>query len=197
MYLRTIKKLIEPNNIEYTNAFFMDCHIACEAYFSRLMFIGLRMNGVSYKQAMEATKESFLHIHDTLEKALVLINKEKGPMVFKEENLKTGLQLFVDCSAGYRNKLQHGAIEEINDLNVLKLIIDINLSLIREIEFYLMKYFNQSAFDSPGKWGAKRIITIQEIDDIRKKFKLKPGSKIMSFEKSNELFSKINWQHKK
>lgn len=197
MHLITIKKLIDPNNTEYTNSFFKDCHIACEAYLSRLMFIGLRKNGINYQQAEEATKESFLSIHDTLKKALILIDKEKGPLAVKEDNLKIGLKLFTEYSAGYRNKLQHGAIEEINDSNVLKLIIDINLSLIREIEFYLKKYFNLSAFNTPGEWGAKRVTTTHKIDDIRKKFGLRPGSKIMSFEKSIELFSKVVWSHEK
>jgi hypothetical protein len=160
MYLKTIKELIDPNNTEYTNSFFKDCHIACESYFTRLMLIGLRMNGISYRQTSEVTKDSFLSIRDTLEKALILIDKEKGPLVVKEVNLKNGLELFIKYSAGYRNKLQHGAIEEINDPIVLKLVIDINLSLIREIEFYLNKYFNLSAFNTPGEWGAKRITTI-------------------------------------
>ena len=70
MYLKTIKELAYKRYTEYSDSDIKESECAVEAYFNRLIFIGLRLQGVKYKQCQEIIKNTFIHEKESLKKHL-------------------------------------------------------------------------------------------------------------------------------
>lgn len=169
MYLKTIKEIAYKRYAKYSDNDIKETECAVEAYFNRLILIGLRLKGVKYEQCQEIIKNTFIHEKDSLKNGLKLICKEQLKDIYssKIEKLK---ELFESFSVVYRNKLVHGAISGVHDKKIAELCVKINKALIQELEKSLNKHLNHSAFDQPKKWGAKnsqRDFTDDEISEFK------------------------------
>ena len=70
MYLKTIKELAYKRYTEYSDSDIKESECAVEAYFNRLILIGLRLEGVKYEQCQEIIKNTFIHEKESLKKHL-------------------------------------------------------------------------------------------------------------------------------
>ena len=190
MYLKTIKELAYKRYTEYSDSDIKESECAVEAYFNRLIFIGLRLQGVKYKQCQEIIKNTFIHEKESLKNGLKLICAEKHEALYstKIDELKDLFEMF---SVVYRNKLVHGAISGVHDKKIAELCVKINKVLIQELEKSLKKQLNHSAFDQPKKWGAKTSQRDFTEDEI-KRFKLgKEAKNPIKYEEAKQKFDSI------
>lgn len=194
MYLKEIKAIID-NEPEFSTDYFLKTHRSLEGYFNRLIFIGLRINVIKYADSQKIIRNTFLNVHNSLEKGLCLLEKKQGAIIFNSPTIKSAYKLFLDFSVRYRNKIEHAVLAEIRDELTLETCINTNIYLLREIEYMLNKTFQKSAFDKPTLWGAKKSFKNITDQDVKS---LKLGSEAKEPIKSSnafEEFKKIKWVH--
>ena len=140
--------------------------------------IGLRLKGVQYNNAVKIIEGTYINTGSLIEKVLFLLNQTGG----KQQQVITSLknshpeffqmnELVLKFTAPYRNRLAHGTIEELKDQKLVNWLCHINRSYFKEFESLLQKEFGHSAFEAPGKWGAKRGVQ-EQVEDTVKNLKL-------------------------
>lgn len=170
MYLREVQELISNYQYQFVDSEIVLTEQAVEAYFMRLILIGLRLKGVSYKQAQEIIMNNYVKTETALSVALNLINKDNAQAVLEKESIKTISTLFMKFSRPYRNKLEHSGVGGITDTEIIRTCININTAFIREMEYQITNEMGHSAFAEPKEWGARRserILTDAEIDNLK------------------------------
>lgn len=169
MYISTVMELISDYDFKFIDSEIALTEQAVETYFRRLVFIGLRLKGVSYKQAQSVIMNKFIRTDTALKTALRLINKEKAPNVLEKESIKAISGLFMKYSRPYRNMIEHSGVGGITDTQIIRICIDINIFFIKEMEHQIVKELGHSAFVEPKEWGAKRsekVFSDIEIDNL-------------------------------
>jgi len=138
---------------------FIDLHRYVEGYLRRLLLIGLRLHAVQYKQAQKIIELTFLNKPALIEKSFALIShhtftyhqaKKKYP------SFAISTDLFFRFTSPYRNWLVHGVYDTIHDSELLEYLCRADRQFMIEFEKVLKAQFNRSAFDKPGKWGARK-----------------------------------------
>ena len=175
MGIQDIKKIVEltPNNVTTDN--FINIHKATESYIRRLFLIGLRVNGVSYKVALQVIKGSYLNNKVLIEKTIKLITKgTKEISDFENSNndLKILKELFFEFTSIYRNRVIHGIYKTVNDQTILNHCYYINKYFIIEFEQTLLLLHYKSAYDTPSDWGAIRDTSTESFDQVVRRLNL-------------------------
>jgi len=194
MDLKLIKAILYSPP-EITTYYFMKSYRACESYFNRIVFIGLRLKGIQYSQAEKIIRTTFMPIRDSLRKGLSLIDEQKGKKIIQQEAVQNSFNLFLGFSAPYRNLVSHGVLTEISDQRTLELLIELNIKMLKEIEHEIGKTFNLSILDEPQKWGArksKKVFTENEINELKLGHDAREP---ISIGEAERLYKEINWSH--
>jgi hypothetical protein len=163
--LKRLKAVLLSKKQENTSEDFFISHRFIEGYIKRVFLIGLRLNGVQYNNSVKIIEGTYVNTSSLIEKVLFLLNKTSGKQQQVITNLKNRNPSFflindlvLKFTAPYRNRLAHGTIEELRDQELVNWLCHINRSFFKEFESLLLKEFGHSAFENPGKWGAKRGI---------------------------------------
>ena len=170
MYISKVKELAYDYKYCYKDDEIILTEQAVESFIMRLILIGLRLKGMTYKQSQQVVVSTYIRTKDALPTALRLLDKDKANEILKHNTIKELSDLFFSFSVVYRNKLSHGAIGGISDKRVIEVCIQINTNLIRETEAIIKSVMGHSAFDSPSTWGAgksSRRFSDAEIDGLR------------------------------
>jgi hypothetical protein len=173
--LKNLKNLVESNPSNITTTDFVNLHVGIESYLKRLLFIGLRLNGVQYKTATEVVSMTNLQNRQLIKKTIKLISQNKKTLTdFENHNtdFKVILDLFFEFTSVYRNRVVHGVDEIIYDNTILRYCYFIDKCLIREFEMTLISHGFNSAFDTPKTWGASRSKNTENFDEIIKRLDL-------------------------
>ena len=173
--IQNLKVLMTLSPASPTTEDFIKIHKAVEGYIRRLLFIGLRLNGVKYSTSQEVINLSYLNNQDLIKKSIVLISRSTHKITdFETQNpdLKVLLDLFSNFTSIYRNRLVHGIYENINDQIALNLCYYIDKYLIKEFEDTLIQLEYRSAFDSPTEWGATRTQSSETFDQVISRLRL-------------------------
>lgn len=173
--LSNLKTLIANKPVNPTTDDFIKIHKGVEGYFRRLIFIGLRINGVKYQKCQEVIALSYLTNRPLVTKAIDLITGHKKTISdFEKSNqdFKVFLNLFFTFTSVYRNRIVHGVDEKIYDQTILKYCYYIDNYLIDEFEDTFKKLRFPSAFDCPRDWSAKRVIKNESLNSVVTRLKL-------------------------
>lgn len=176
--VKQLKAVLSLKKRINTSDDFFKSHRYVEGYIKRVFLIGLRLNGVQYKNAVKIIEGTYIKTDSLIEKVLFLLSHNGG----KQQQVITSLkkshpeffqmnELVLKFTVPYRNRLAHGTIEELKDQELVDWLCHINRSYFKEFESLLLKEFGHSAFEEPGKWGAKRGIQ-KKTEDIVKNLKL-------------------------
>jgi len=155
MSLTSFRKILAENAI--TDDYFLRLHFCIEAIIRRLFLIGLRLQGVQFRIAQTIVDE---YPPMGLEKHLKNVFDHCG---IDYAELKTHdkyaklEELFFNFTSPWRNRRVHGLSSNITDTELLKHLITADKRFIKELETSLKKMGKPSFFDTPKKWGAKRI----------------------------------------
>jgi hypothetical protein len=154
MHLSEVKQVhdIDP---EINTDYFLKTHLAVEAATLRLGLIALRLQSIPYEQARKTIRSRWIRPASDLKKILDSIESTSANRVWSDYGLERLAEAFKEYSSKYRNKVLHAAISEIYDQKELALCIEINVSLLRQLEKSLRECFDHSLFDTPASWGAK------------------------------------------
>ncbi len=189
-----LKKIITSKKKNFTTDDFLTIHRFTEGYLKRITFIGLRLNDIQYNTAKELTDFIYIGgIHSQIKKIFELLpqNHSYETIIRKHKDFEIIYQLFKNYSCPLRNRLVHGGIGKIKNQDVLFYACSIDKKFIESFENILKKEWGHSAFDTPGKWGAKRITMIQKNEDIIQKLKLgKFHPSELNLEKVKNILSK-------
>jgi len=150
-YLETFEN--DVSKIEISSENFLYIHSTVEGYWKRLLFIGIRANGVQYEMAKEVMKKVNLSANATVEKAQSLLETEFPEIKnYFKSNTDLGIlmELFRTFCSPYRNWCIHGVMDAGKD--TLQLCIYVNILLIKELEKTLEANNLPSAFDRPRKF---------------------------------------------
>lgn len=173
--LTNLKNLLSQNTQNLTTDDFIKIHKSFEGYIRRLLLIGLRLNGVKYETSVEVIDMSYLNNRDLIRITIELITRgTKSLNYFENHNpdLKVLLELFFDFTTIYRNRVIHGVDERINDPTILRHCYFIDKFLIEEFESTLISLKYKSAFDKPTEWGATRITSDENINQVIARLKI-------------------------
>ena len=177
LYLEQAKKTLASQEISQPQ--FIKIHLTVEGIIKRLLFIGLRKNGVQYKTAQQAIAEYYESNKTTiLEKAWNLCGIDYQKTVSADPAYKTMENLFLAFSSKYRNILVHGNDGALHDIELVKTLIQVDKKFIQSIEFALKNNNKPSFFEPPKAWGIKNG-TITDIDEVYRtllQFKRKNGN---------------------
>lgn len=144
---------------------FLELHKDIEGYFRRLLYISLRLKGLSDDFSKKITSRCSLNSNEVLTKSFDLISQKKTnlngeKMTYKSiedkyDRFKTLFRYYKNYSSRYRNLYLHGIIENIGDVEI-RLSYIVEKKLLLEIENILKKEYGKSATDKPTSWGATR-----------------------------------------
>ncbi len=194
MDLKYIKAMIyDPP--ETNTDYFMKSYRTCESYFNRIVFIGLRLKGVQYGQAVKIIRTTYMPVKVSLRKGLDLIDTKKSEGIVQKEAVRDSFNLFIGFSVPHRNLVSHGVLTEINERKTLGLLIELNIKMLKEIEFEIGRTFNHSVLDPPKKWGAgksNKVFTENEIKGLELGHDAREP---ISTGEAEKLYSAINWRH--
>lgn len=196
MDLKHIKTMIN-NPPEFNTDYFMRSYRTCESYFKRIVFIGLRLKGVQYNQAERIIRTTFMPVRDILRKGLELLDKNKSEQIIEKAAVQNSFNLFLKFSVPYRNLVSHGVLTEIDDQKTLRLLIELNIKMIKEIEHEVGKTFNRSILDEPKKWGARKSNKIFAEDEIRALKLGHDAREPIAIAEAKKLYEDIYWLHRK
>ena len=156
MYLKDFKNILNDETISCEQ--FLRIHCCVEELFRRLLLIGLRLQGVQYKES-ELISENYYNRdqNEKLKLALKYCNINYQDLL-KYNNFNELQMLYLKFTCRHRNKLMHGVALTYNDNDLLKLLITVDRSFILEIESFFEHIKKPSIFAKPSKWGAKKGI---------------------------------------
>lgn len=150
IHLAAKLKCADRTNIE---AYFLKIHAASEAFFRRLLFVGLRLNMVSFHDAQE-----WLHHNDstpTKSEFPKTFNRLYGPdlsfemLLAKDPRSQILWELWFDFAKPVRNHLAHGIRGYTSDW--LECGIRINQGLLIELDAGMAEYLGGSIADNLSK----------------------------------------------
>ena len=124
--LKRLKDLFSNPPQDFTTKTFIEIHEGVEAYFRRLLIIGLRLNQVQYNTSIEVIRRLWTNNPDLLKNLIYLISfRSKSLNDFQQSNpdFKELLELFFDFTSRYRNLIVQGVDDKINDPTTLKYLI--------------------------------------------------------------------------
>jgi hypothetical protein len=173
--LQNLQNLVAANPPVITTDDFIKIHKGVEGYIRRLLFIGLRLNGVKYETASEVINMSYLNNRELLKKTVELVTRNTNTLTgFENHNsdFKEIINLFFDFTSIYRNRVIHGVYENINDQTILKHCYYIDKYLIEEFEYTLNSLGYNSAFDQPNAWGAIRATGTETFNQVITRLRL-------------------------
>jgi len=149
----------------FTTAEFLDIHRYMEGYLKRVLFIGLRLKGVQYKNAEFIVSKIQLDIATAIGKSWFFLDQsgsKNGAFIKALESKHPDLfilkEVFITFCSRYRNQVAHGLIGQISGQDAIDLLCHVNLSFYKAIEAMLQAEFSCSAFDTPTLWGASRSL---------------------------------------
>jgi len=155
-----IKSGLSSRKKNYSSSEFFDLHRYIEAYIKRILLIGLRLNGIKYKQSTIIVESTYLNTANLIEKVLFLLDQSDSKQNIIIEKLKKNhvdffvlKELLIKFSSKYRNWLAHGTIIELKDTELINYLCHVNKSFFKEFEKLLKIEFSHSAFEKPGDWG--------------------------------------------
>ena len=150
----------------------LDVHICVEGYFKRLLFIGLRLNEVQYETARQVIERYWSRsLKELIKKAWN--TSGVGYDTAKQYDGYREVERYVTTfTAYYRNQRVHGGRDEIEDQRLLVAMIDVDKEIIRVSERICQATVGCSAFQKPGRWGAKRG-RIEDIAAVLQRFNLR------------------------
>jgi len=163
--LKQLQQAMAPQKAQCNSHDFLNLHRYTEAYVKRVLLIGLRVNGVKYKESGKIVESTFSPTASLVEKTLFLLDQSGGKHGEVIQQLKVKYATFFELnylltkfSAKYRNWLAHGTIDELKNEELINHLCHVNKSFMHEFENLLMTEHGHSAFDKPSDWGAKRGI---------------------------------------
>lgn len=173
-----LRQIMVRKDSKYTSHDFLNIHRYTEAYIKRVLFIGLRLNGVRYKESENIINATFIPTAGLIEKSLVLLSKsdERHSEVIKKLRLQYSAffdlsDLLVKFSSKYRNWLAHGLIDELKDEELIDYLCYVNRVFVKLFEEFLKAEYGHSAFEKPSEWGATNGFK-ERIEDTAKRLSL-------------------------
>ncbi len=165
--LKQCQKILNKNEI--SDEYFLELHFCIEGCIKRLLFIGLRLNGVEYKTARESIDKYYKPFPSMLEVAFSLAGFDYKKDLCKYKNYKEIEEFFLGFSTKYRNYRVHGVMDKISSKNneLLKTLITLDKLFIKTINDFIAEEKGVTIFDKPRKWGAKKgtINNFKEVFD--------------------------------
>jgi hypothetical protein len=162
--IKTVLTSSRPNPVTINN--FLDLHATTEAYFRRLLYISLRLQGENDKDARKISALCALNSNEILDKALNFIGNKKSPKTivpFNISNIKSSNNKFkvlcnyyINFVIRHRNKYLHGVVTEFAQ-NTLDMLYCLELNFLKEIEDLLRNEFGLTCLNKPADWGAIRV----------------------------------------
>ena len=165
MVLDNLKQYTEiyPNEKDITPELFIYLHAAVEGYFKRLLFIGIRINEVQYKIAQDVLAMLTLQKNQCWDNAIALLNIKN--LFNNSECFREIYTLFNNFSSRYRNWFVHGINENLPP-EILKMCVEVDITLIKVIEGILKANGKPSAFQTPTEWGARVVMVEEEPEEV-------------------------------
>lgn len=127
------------------------------------MLVGLRLNGIQYKNSIKIVEGTYIKAPQLIEKALFLLDRSGNKQQKVISNLKNKHkeffilhEMFLKFTSRYRNRLAHGTIEKLNDQELINYLFHVDQSFYKAFENLLITEFGYSAFNTPSEWGAKQ-----------------------------------------
>ena len=155
MSLAVLHKILAEKEI--TDDYFLRLHFCIEAIIRRLFLIGLRLEGVQFRIAQTIVNEfPAMGLETHMKKVFDYCGIDYSKLEAHSKYIELE-KLFFNFTSCWRNRRVHGLISNITDTELLKLLINADKLFIKELEAMLKKMGKPSFFDSPKKWGAKRI----------------------------------------
>jgi hypothetical protein len=145
--------------------YFIKLHLTVEGLFKRLLFIGLRKNGIQYKTAEQAIAEYWEPANHVIKKAWTLCGMDYKHTVLSDPQYKIMQNLFTGFTSKYRNCLIHGNDGALHNEELVKTLIQVDKLFIRSIETVLKTNNKPSLFEPPRAWGIKPG-TITSLDEV-------------------------------
>ncbi len=163
--LKQCKKILNKNEI--SDEYFLELHFCIEGCIKRLLFIGLRLNGVEYKTARESIDKYYKPFYKMLEQAFSLTGFDYQKDLCEYKNYKEIEEFFLGFSTKYRNYRVHGVMDKISSKNneLLKTLIRLDKLFIKTINDFIAEKKGITIFDEPKKWGAKKG-TINSLEEV-------------------------------
>lgn len=166
--IKRLEKLLSKDlEIERINiSDFLELHKDIEGYFRRLLYISLRLKGLSDDFSKKITSRCTLNSNEVLTKSFDFIGQKKTningekmtskSIEDKYDRFKTLFRYYKNYSTRYRNLYLHGIVENIGE-DEIRLSYIVEKKLLLEIEKILKREYGKSAKDTPTNWGATRI----------------------------------------
>jgi hypothetical protein len=152
-----------------TDAYFLKLHFCVEALIKRLLFIGLRLNNVQYKDAQGfLTRYDPQGLRNMLKRAWELIGISENELAAYPKYQKLR-ELVFEFTAKYRNDRVHGKRDEITSKDILELLITIDKLFIDQMRTILKDKKNADIFDKPKQFNAGKVNDKRDSQDILKK----------------------------
>lgn len=173
MNIKTVRNMLlgaKPSQID--TGHFLETQRAVEAYFHRLILIGLRLQGMKFEQARKVTKVTYIPSHTLVPIAEKTLRAGLRTNAIALLSIPEGIELwklFLEFCVRHRNKVSHGVVEKIFNDSVVTTGVCINRALILSVEEQLTCN-HCSAFDTPTQWGASRghqTFSDKEIRDLK------------------------------
>jgi hypothetical protein len=198
--LTQLKSGLSSQRVSYDSSEFFDIHRNIEAYIKRILLIGLRLNGIKYKEATTIVESTYINTAKLIEKVLFLLDQSKSnqqqviiELKIKHKEFFVLKELLLKFSSKYRNWLAHGTISELKHPELIRYLCHINKSFFKEFESLLKIEHGNSAFDKPRDWGAKRGVD-EEIGTSAKRLGLgKILDQPMTLQAVKKLLTGINY----
>ena len=175
-----------------SDSHFLKVHYYSEGYLKRLLFIGLRLNGVQYKTAQQIIVKYHEPLGNMIEQAWNQVGLS-CVTIRKDNRYKMIEDYFLHFSAKFRNYRVHGIYDKLNDDELLRILIAIDRNYIYTCEAIIERNGKPSAFSTPGSWGA-RTGKKESLEDAFKrvfKNKVKPKTQKYSKEEAKDCLAKL------
>jgi hypothetical protein len=192
LYIEQAQKTIKSKTVSLQQ--FLKIHLTVEGVIKRLLFIGLRINGVRYKTAQQAIAEYYEKDKTAIiKKAWNLCGIDYEKTVRKKPDYTTMENLVFEFSSKYRNQLIHGNDGAIHNQNLLKTLIQIDQKYIAAIEAVLKSQNKPSLFEQPRKWQLEKSVITDKNEVLKNLLGIKnPKDKtIMSLEEAQKQLSQV------
>ena len=166
MTLTKFREILADDTISTTQ--FLHVHCCVEELFRRLLLIGLRLQDVPSKDAAAISESYYTNRRENHFKTIVGFCGLDHSKLMKFGSFNTLWALYLDFTTRHRNRLMHGVALSYSDEELLKTLIHVDKSLIREFEAFLKHENKPSFLDEPRKWNAKRVTEKADVNEICK-----------------------------
>jgi hypothetical protein len=195
LYLERAKKTLASKAISLQQ--FLKLHLTVEGLIKRLLFIGLRKNGVHYNTARQAIGEYYENSKKAIvKKAWNLCGIDYDTIVMANHDYAVMENLMLEFSSKYRNQLIHGNDGALHDTSLLKTLIHIDKKFIAAMEAVLKSQGKPSLFEQPRRWCLEKS-SVTETAVVFQKFlgeKNKPNKPVMPLEEAQQQVSQVKFK---